>query len=295
MTARRWFPGSFIATALAACTGADTPASPELLKLRSDVGQLAKPYLVAKDDVAAHIAPSLFAALSTALANLPAESRRIAFDGASRSGYVWSSGGGVLGCGGYAEINDEGRNFHFILDIKSLDAMWQPDGTLLAQLNVGFSGSGNIHGHAHGPAGPCSLWRLAPTCECPIGGGIGSNAGFMIQKDIAFEGVIKFAEIGGQLGYAFSLTKPREISTTLEVGLEKIGTVSIPINLAVPTSPVLSGIAAVTFTNKGMLKLPGKDVPYTFDLGDISVTSGAMGISLSGRAVLKADSGTPAP
>lgn len=294
MTAQRWFPGSLIATALAACTGANTPASPELLKLRVDVEQLAKPYLVAKDDVAIHIAPSLFVALSTSLANLPAESRRIAFDGVSRSGYVWSSGSGVLGCGGYAEINDGGRNFHFILDIKSLGATWQPDGTLLTQLNVGFFGSGNVHGHAHGPPGPCSLWKLAPTCECPIGGGIGSNAGFTTRKDITFEGIIKFAEMGGQLGYALSLTKPREISTTLEVGLEKIGTVGIPIKLAVPTSPVLSGKAAATLANKGVLKLPSKDLPYTFDVGDIAVTSDATGISLRGRAVLKSDSRTPA-
>ncbi len=177
MTVPRWLSGSLIAIVLTACTGAGTPDSPELLTLRGDVERLAKPYLDAQADVTVHVAPSLLVTLATALSSLPAEKRRIAFDGVSRSGYVWSSGGGVLGCGGYAEINDEGRNFHFVVDIKALGATWQPDGTVLVRLDVGFSGSGNVHGHARGPAGPCSLWKLSPTCDCPIGGGIVYHAG----------------------------------------------------------------------------------------------------------------------
>ena len=181
MTGPRWLRPALIVVALASGAIAGTPEPADLLRLRSDLDQLAKPYLITQGDVAVHLAPSLFTTLSTALSSLPAEKRRISFDGESRVGYVWRTGGGVLGCGGYAEINDEGRNFHFVVDIRSLNAAWQPDGTLLVKLDLGFAGSGNVHGHANGPAGPCSLLRLAPTCDCPIGGGVGSIAGFTVK------------------------------------------------------------------------------------------------------------------
>jgi hypothetical protein len=46
------------------------------------------------------------------------------------------------------------------------------------------------------------------------------------------------------------------------------------------------------FAKKGILRLPSKDVPYTFDVANIAVMSDATGMSLRGRAVLKAASGT---
>ena len=79
---------------------------------------------------------------------------------------------------------------------------------------------------------------------------------------------------------------------TLDVGLDKIGQVSVPMTLSLPASPVLSGKATTVFTNKGVLKLPRKDVPYTFEVADVVLASDAAGIRMRGRAVLKAASGT---
>ncbi len=96
--------------------------STEVEDLRKTVKDSVKPYLIPDADVQIKISQSILTKVVTKVASLPPASRRITFTSNSRSGYVWSQGGGFAGCGGFAEVD----KLNLAVDINELHGNGSP-------------------------------------------------------------------------------------------------------------------------------------------------------------------------
>jgi hypothetical protein len=260
----------------------------DLSKLRDEVAALAAPWLIRDADVQVKIAQDVF----TRATGVVSSGRTFVFEGVSKAGHVWSAGGGGLGCGGFAEINDGGRAFRFAVTLHSLSATWQQDGRLATKVDLGFNASGNIHGHVHGPAGVCGVsWQYPAgrwSCDCPIGGGAGTNAGFSGQERRVFDGYLAFSpEANGDLSYGLHLTSPSEIPVTVSVGLQHIGNIGIPIRIAVPNGQIAGGRWAGLVQTRGKVRVGANDRPYELALSDLRLSPDTSGLQMSAKAGFK--------
>jgi len=265
-----------------------------LAKLQAQVSKLASPLLVTDADLRIKVSQAVFAKIMTAISALPSNERQATFDGKSASGYVWSQGGGFLGCGGYAEINSGGRDFHFTVNISNLNATWRPDGRMAVHLDAAANAWGTIHGHIKGPAGACSGPSLKYpvgrwSCDCPIGGGFGTVVGISANKGSAFDGFLTIApKSDGQIAYALVLTSPQSLSVTVSAGLQRIGNIGIPMTFSLPSSPLIQGAIAGVLTDRGVLTVAGSEQPYSLNVSDVRVRSNASGLELLANAKVSA-------
>jgi hypothetical protein len=263
--------------------------STEVEDLRRAVKDSVTPYLIADADVQVKISQSILTKVVTKVASLPPDRRRITFTSNSRSGYVWSQGGGFAGCGGFAEID----KLNLAVDINELQGQWQPDGRLALRLGLAAQADGNVHGHIHGPAGPCSLLKPLPTCNCPIGGGFGDHRNVSASKGAVFDGYASFTPAAnGGVDYAVYVTSPKDISVTVSVETFKIDKfefprLGIPLSFTLPSDPVAKGSGLGLISSSGTIKIADKEHPYLVEVSGVRLKADATGIDVRGRMAVK--------
>ena len=143
-----------------------------------------------------------------------------------------------------------GNSAHADLDLSNLTAAVTPTGVINTTVGYYFSFNAQIHGHVKGPPGPCSIWDPWPTCNCPIGGGSGTSVGTSGNKGGTVTGSVQpRTDSTNWLLYDVSLTGPSSIPITIQVGLQGIGNIGIPVTVNLPLGVIKTGTAPSFYQN----------------------------------------------
>lgn len=240
-----------------------------------------KPLLVQNADVRLWVSNSVPPLVSAAFNSLSSGQRHFHYDAVSEAGQLINSNGGGLGCGWYLTI-EGGNSAHADLDLSNLSAIVVPNGSINTRVSFQVAFTAQIHAHVKGPAGPCSIWNPWPTCNCPIGGGVGTSVGTSGQKGDTLSGnVTPRADPSNWLIYDVSLTGPSSIPITVSVGLQYIGNVGIPITVNLPLGVLMTGTAPTLFQNAGVVNIPNiLNRQYTLTVQPQPFTSDKTGYSV---------------
>lgn len=222
--------------------------------------------------------------ISTALAvinQLLSASKTVHLQTSSEEGYLKEQGGGILGCGYYAELQDRNK-LAANLELKSVRPFWAQNNDLNFDADFGFNFSGQVHGVARGAAGLCveqvekkvfgktikvPTGKTWMSCDCPVGGGIGSSAGLSGEKGGTLSGRVTLSsDQNDWLHYELALTGPPELAVTVSVGLEKIGSLGIPITFPVPARVLSVGTAPPLFAETGVVVIPGLNATKKYEI-----------------------------
>jgi hypothetical protein len=224
----------------------------EIASANAELTPLLGAVVIADADLRVWLAARIFNVIADAYNKQP--NHGFHYQATSEQGQLQNSNGGALGCGWYVEVQD-GNRAQADMTINNMAAKWSPSGSEAMSVDFAFQASAQIHGHVKGPAGPCSIWKPWPTCDCPIGGGFGSSVGTSANKSGNFAGAINFTSTPTSwLSYAIEITSPSSIPLTIEVSLQYIGTIGIPVSIGVPNGVMTSGSAASVFAGSGTLK-----------------------------------------
>lgn len=253
----------------------------QIRELEERLAPKIEPILVEGRDLGVWTSGSLFVDVLRRYGELPPQSRHYTFDSTHRTGRLEESGGGGLGCGWFAEIQDH-RDFHARLDVTRAAGSWRPDGHLDMELGFAFAFDAQVHWHVKGPAGPCSIIEPIPTCRCPIGSGVGGSVGVRGERSDALHCSVRVTQNApGLMSYDISLISPSEIPITLQFDVQHVGTVGHPTKFQLPTGTLLAGSVAAAFGTEGEVTIPTPDPitrRYRFDLREPALVPGSDGI-----------------
>ena len=243
----------------------------ELLTARAELAPLAKDLKLNDSDLFVSVSPSLLNTVLGSFNALTDAQRTVHFRTASEEGQLYRTGGGGLGCGGYAEL--VGHN-SASADVKmgALASAFSPNAIALSG-DLAFSFSAQVTGHVNGPAGPHATFDLkcikifgkdvctnvpgvAISCDSPVGGGVGlSNFGISGNRTERVTAQVSVtSDAASWLHYIVQVTSPSQVPITIEVGLGQLGTLGLPFTFSIPNLTIASGAAPPLFSSHGRLE-----------------------------------------
>jgi len=225
----------------------------EIAAAQAQLAPLLVPIIVSDADLRIWLSARIISVVTSAYNQQ--QDHTLHYQATSEQGRLKNSTGGALGCGWYVDVHN-GNAAQADMTVNNITANWSSSGSEAMALNFIFGASAQIDGHVNGPAGPCSILHPWPTCDCPIGGGLGSSVGTSANKSGSFGGVISFTSSPTSwLLYTLAITTPSSIPLTIDVSLQHIGTIGIPTSIAVPNGVVTAGSAASVFSGSGAVKV----------------------------------------
>jgi hypothetical protein len=223
--------------------------------------------------------------LQTTLKDL-LQGRTAAFRMTGKTGVLANSGGGGLGCGWFAEVDDSTLSAD--LTVGQVASSWVATQGLTLDPGFVFDARAQIHGHVKGPPGVCgsfpSYWI---SCDCPSGGGAGSSVGVNARITNAWPLALDLK--ADQTGPLLNLRQRSDLDlrTTVQVGLQYLPTLGIPIDFAIKAQSLSTFRPPTLFGVEGEVTLPsgggGAGNTKKFQL---SFTSPRLGTSPNGLEYL---------
>jgi len=131
----------------------------------------------------------------------------------------------------------------------------------------------------NGPPGPCSIWNPWPSCNCQIGGGVGTSVGISGNQGGTLSGsVAPRSDPTNWLVYDVGLTGPSSLPITISAGLGGIGTVGIPTTINIPNGVLSTGTIPSVFGGTGSVTIPNiATKQYTFAVQPKPITFDSTG------------------
>jgi len=196
-----------------------------------------------------------------------------------QEGQLFNSNGGGLGCGYYAELHDASGD----ATVPQVSSAYQQNGTISLQTSFDATVQGQVLAHLKGPPGPCSILHPWPTCDCPLGGGIGTSAKLGAQKGAPLSATVTFSgDSNSWFNYDVSGLTPSGLDVTVGVSLEHIGTVGIPTHINLPQGSLVHGSAPNAFQGNGTIVVaPPVNLSKTYS---VTVTPSAVTTDTNGYA-----------
>jgi hypothetical protein len=232
---------------------------------------------VTGSDVRIWISKSLISTVGDVFNSLTSSQRTVKFHSISQDGQIYRTGGGGLGCGGYAELVS-GNSANADLALSNLASTWSPSG-IQESMDFAFSFHAQVTGHVNGPAGPhttmvlncvnlgfarpcTNLPSVTVSCETPIGGGAGLGSyGISGDRTERLTANLNLHSDGTNwLIYDLALASPDQIPITISVGLGQLGTAGFPISFGIPHQVILSGKAPPLFAQYGIIDIPNSSI-----------------------------------
>ncbi len=282
--------------------------SKQIDSLRESLQPKLVPLKVPESDFRVWISKDLLSQMTNTFNALSTSARTIHYHTISEEGQIYQTGGGGLGCGGYANLVG-GNSAQGDLQVSNFSVGWSPQG-LTASADFNFSFNAQVTGHVNGPAGPHPTWVLncihlpwpinkdvctnlpsaTISCETPVGGGLGLGSyGIHGQRTEKLTAAINLhSDESSWLLYDAAIVSPDQIPITIEVGLGQLGTAGFPINFPVPHQPLLTGKAPSVFGQEGQLQMPQtKSKGYTLTATPQKSSLDETGYAATGKIDLK--------
>jgi hypothetical protein len=176
-----------------------------------------------------------------------------------QEGQLVTSGAGGFGCGYNAILHDAKGD----VSIPSVSATYRSDGTVGLQSSYKTDVGGQLIADVKGPPGPCNLTHPTPTCDCPIGSGLQTSTQVRLVSADALSAVVKLSsDSQSWLHYDLGHLSPASLVVTVNVSLEQVGSLQIPISVDLPQTSLASGSAPNVFAGKGEIKIK-EPVPFS--------------------------------
>lgn len=223
------------------------------------------------------VSKNLLSEVTNTFNALSPAARTVHYHTLSEEGQIYQTGGGGLGCGGYANLVG-GNSAQADLKVGNFSTAWSQQG-LSASAQYDFSFNAQVTGHVNGPAGPHATWVLncvhigwpfnkdvctnlpstTISCDTPIGGGVGlgSYGVHGTRTETLTAALNLHSDASNWLLYDVAIVSPDQIPMTIEVGLGQLGTAGFPVTFPVPHQPLLTGSAPSLFEQVGDFDVPG--------------------------------------
>lgn len=241
--------------------------------LRVQVEPLVQPLMNVEDDLKVFVSTQPLVDAFAGFNALPQASREITTRSTGRNGHFWRNGG--RWCGSYLELA-ESDSIKSTAVLSQFTSSVKDDGSIEVGSRVNIEGKGQFKFQFKGR-------RFQPGNICPPGGGVGTSIGVFFDKqvDLRLQTFFIPSADGQSVEYRAVFTHPDTVSITAQTRLGQIGTVGVPLSIALPKEPIAQGAFPMLITNQGKFQLPGTDTQreYSFVLTPNGFASTKNGIT----------------
>ena len=229
----------------------------EVATLRQNVAVLTQSLLVKDVDLRTFVSLSPLVEAVAGLNSRPVPGRLINVRSTAANGQFWHDG--ATWC-------------HSFVELKSADGMWadvvldnfsanlRDDGGIELNTRAAVNGKVQVKFQFMGPRTNIYALGVKVGNFCPPGGGIGTSIGVGFQKVQPLALLLSFSRAadGRSIAYSVQFTAPAKVDVSAKIGLGAIGTITHPLSLDIPKTPLASGTLPLLFSNEGVFKLPGE-------------------------------------
>jgi hypothetical protein len=239
---------SFCAVASDTTKVDDTTAQKNrIAALHRDLAPIVASLESSKSDVRVFIPFQPIVSAVAGLSALPAERRTVSLQSTRASGHFYDN---KDLCNSYVALEGPGA-LHGSGVLTGFNGYPQEDGSLLLTAHTETNG----HLQAHWQY----LGLRTRRGTCPPGGGDGGSTGVNFEKGLDFGVRIGFAMApdGQTVAYQATLLNPRRVDIRMNVGIEHIGNLGVPVSFGVPGGTIGSGKFPLMITGGGSFAVPG--------------------------------------
>jgi len=230
---------------------------------RGDVDVAALDALVpAGEQTFIHLRGDALARLAMDFNSLPQKSRTLSLYSTWSKGKLFSRKRLGMGCGSYGRLINPGA-VAGAFTLGAMQAYWTPQGLAL-QLPLWVEMGARAKVSVNGFPAPCGLTSPRPRCRCAKG-----KTNFPVQSRVSeeirlFGGIGFAASDDGSIEYQVELSAPPALKLSPQLQLGRIGSLTVPATLPVPTGVVSRGTLPLLLHQQGRIRL---GIPATLSLG----------------------------
>lgn len=193
---------------------------------------------------------------------LPPKSRTLSLYSTWSKGKLFSRKRLGMGCGSHARLINPGA-VAGAFSLGTMQAYWTPEGLAL-QLPLWVEMGAQAKVSINGFPAPCGLTSPRPRCRCAKG-----KTNFPVQSRVSEEirlyGGIDFsAGNDGSVEYQIELSAPPALQLSPRLQLGRIGSLTVPATLPLPTGVVSRSALPLLLRQQGRIRL---GIPATLSLG----------------------------